>query len=297
MGTISGTMPISDVLKVLSNHGCKDVTEQLDHSNTSEHPISTGGFGDVYSGRLKTGDRVAIKCLRRIVDMLDDGGQHIHIKDAAHELYTWSKCKHPHVIDLIGVTQYRNQIAMISPWMDNNNMHWFLSQHPEFDSCILSTQISDGVAYLHSMGIVHGDIKALNILVDQYYQPKLADFGSASLGEYSSLCFTGSARKPEMTLRWAAPELIANGTGPSKPGDVYALGMTILEIFTRSAPFVDVKRDIAIMYIVVHEKRHPARPEMLCSDSVKADQLWSLLIKCWEYEPQDRPLASEVYDE
>ncbi|CAE6510983.1 unnamed protein product [Rhizoctonia solani] len=315
-GIISGTMSMLDVLEILSNHGCKDVTEKLDFASTSEHPISTGGFGDVYSGRLKTGDRVAIKCLRLIADTLDDGGQRIHVKNAAHELYAWSKCKHPHVIDLIGVTQHRNQIAMISSWMDNKHLNWFLSQHPEFDCCILSTQISDGVTYLHSMGIVHGDIKGLNILVDQHYQPKLADFGSALLGEYSSLRFTGSTRKPELTLRWAvlnlafaeapftemehslqAPELIADETGPSKPGDVYALGITILEIFTRSVPFADVKRDISLCYIVVVQKKYPTRPDMLHSDSIKANRLWSLLVECWAYEPQDRLLASEVYNE
>ncbi|EUC56312.1 tyrosine kinase domain protein, partial [Rhizoctonia solani AG-3 Rhs1AP] len=136
----------------------------------------------------------------------------------------------------------------------------------------------------------------LNILVDHHCRPKLADFGSALLEEYLSLRFTGNSRKPGLTLRWAAPELIANETGPSKPADVYALGMTILEIFTRSVPFADVKRDIALCHIVAFQKKHPTRPEALHLDKFKDDRLWSLLVGSWAYEPQDRPLAIEVYE-
>ncbi|KDN40633.1 hypothetical protein RSAG8_07962, partial [Rhizoctonia solani AG-8 WAC10335] len=59
-----------------------------------------GGFGDVYRGALNNGTDVGLKCIRLEADS-DDGGRK-KVKDAAHELYIWSKCKHPNVLELIG---------------------------------------------------------------------------------------------------------------------------------------------------------------------------------------------------
>ncbi|KAG9073781.1 hypothetical protein FRC06_011158 [Ceratobasidium sp. 370] len=61
---IGSTMSILDITRHLVDHRCKDVTPDLDLSSCDETPISWGGFGDVYRGRLSDGTRVAIKCAR-----------------------------------------------------------------------------------------------------------------------------------------------------------------------------------------------------------------------------------------
>ncbi|KAG8731320.1 hypothetical protein FRC12_019786, partial [Ceratobasidium sp. 428] len=63
---ISRTMPVSSVLDILVQHGCHDVTQDLDQSTCSEYPIANGGFGDIYRGKLTSGVQVAIKCTRII---------------------------------------------------------------------------------------------------------------------------------------------------------------------------------------------------------------------------------------
>ncbi|KAG8740303.1 phosphatidylinositol-binding protein scs2 [Ceratobasidium sp. 414] len=65
---IGRATPLSDVISLLVEHGCQDITEKLDPSAHGEYPVSSGGFGDVYKGRLRDGSPIAIKCMRVIID-------------------------------------------------------------------------------------------------------------------------------------------------------------------------------------------------------------------------------------
>ncbi|KAG8735422.1 hypothetical protein FRC10_010614 [Ceratobasidium sp. 414] len=64
MSPSRGMNDISQVIACLSQQGCANITDQLDQTSCSEYPISTGGFGDIYRGRLKNGGQIAIKTLR-----------------------------------------------------------------------------------------------------------------------------------------------------------------------------------------------------------------------------------------
>ncbi|CAE6411556.1 unnamed protein product, partial [Rhizoctonia solani] len=187
--TITGAMPAVEIMRYLIEHGCHNIADELDISHVSEYPVSNGGFGDVYRATLRDGSRVAVKCIRVIVDSTSRGKS--FLKHAAHELYVWSKCRHSNVLELYGCAQ-----------------------------------IMDGVEYLHKNSIVHGDLKPENILVSTDHTPKLADFGNAALAEYT-LQFTQSSATKCMSVRWAAPELFELGTKPSLESDVYSLGMII----------------------------------------------------------------------
>ncbi|KAF8671777.1 kinase-like protein [Rhizoctonia solani] len=215
-------MPSDEIIKHLGDHGCEDITEQLNLSRSGLFPVSTGGFGDVYRGTLHHGTHVGIKCLRLVVHTTEESRK--DLKRAAHELYVWSKCRHPNILELNGVALYRNQIAMISPWMGNGNVNQFLSRHPRFDRYWLCARIASGVSYLHSQKIAHGDIKGANILVSDDYIPKIADFGNAILSNYT-LRFTTTTSGPSMSIRWAAPEILEEESGFSYEADVYSLGM------------------------------------------------------------------------
>ncbi|CAE6511621.1 unnamed protein product [Rhizoctonia solani] len=201
--TINGAMPVDEILTHLTSHGCTNVTGQLDAQHSSRTPVSSGGFGDVYLGYLRDGNRVGVKCLRLLV-----GSDHIgkkQLRRAAHELYVWSKCNHPHILSLIGVAEYQGCISMVSPWMENGNLSWFLPRHPEVNRGIMCFQIADGITYLHSkqVGIIHGDIKGLNILVSPGpdYTPKITDFGNSAINSYT-LQFAKTTSAPNSTLRW-----------------------------------------------------------------------------------------------
>ncbi|KAF8679759.1 kinase-like protein [Rhizoctonia solani] len=287
---ISGAMSNAEILAHLGKHGCIEVTNDIDASKSIDYPVVAGGFGDIYRGMLYDGTQVSIKCLRLMLDSGTTGRK--HVKRAAHELYVWSKCNHPNVLEVYGVARYRNQIAMISPWMENGNLSQFLSRRPQVDRCALCIQIADGAAYLHSQGIAHGDIKGVNVLVAHDYTLKLADFGNASLKEYS-LQFTTTANALNISPRWTAPEVVFGDTGHSVEADVYALGM---EVITGAVPYAGIS-DVTV-FANVMQNIQPTRPEQhIPSGNPQADFLWALLTTCWAISPRDRPSAASVGDQ
>ncbi|KEP47474.1 tyrosine kinase domain protein [Rhizoctonia solani 123E] len=142
----------AEVVALLNQHGCNDVTDSLDLSACSQHPFASGGFGDVFFGRLWDRTAVAIKTIPAYYKPGEK--TLVYNKQAAKEVYTWSKCKHPNVVQLTGLAVFRDCVAMVSRWEENGNLLSYLSSHPSTDRCNLSLAICDGLAYLHGIDIV-----------------------------------------------------------------------------------------------------------------------------------------------
>ncbi|QRW24898.1 hypothetical protein RhiXN_11810 [Rhizoctonia solani] len=285
-------MPCEEILAHLCNHGCQDVTDQLNLAKCSQYAVAGGSFGDVFSGFLHNGDPVAIKCLRIMVGVDDSEGRK-QLRRAAHEIYVWSKCKHPNVLELIGIARYQNRISMVSPWMEQGNLNWFLSRHPDVDRYAMCAQIAAGVAHLHSSDIIHGDIKPLNILVSNDHVPKLADFGTSILTLYTLQFTRGSGSRTNVTVRYTAPEILREETKLSAEGDVYALGMTILETITETLPYAELAEPVVLTRVLIGTP--PTRHEQKFSrDDEQAYILWKLLTHCWDSDPLGRPTATEI---
>ncbi|CEL53082.1 putative serine/threonine-protein kinase pats1 OS=Dictyostelium discoideum GN=pats1 PE=3 SV=1 [Rhizoctonia solani AG-1 IB] len=292
--TISRKTPTHEVFTQLLSHGNTDVTTQLNLNSLSQYPVANGGAGDVYRGLLLDGLPVAMKRLR-IISSNDDEVVGQDIKYAAHETYVWSKCKHPNVLELIGIAQCQDRIMMVSPWMNNGN----LSQLPKdsgADLFNMFAQIADGVAYLHDQGIVHGDIKGANILISDDHIPKLTDFGTSSLNKYTLQFTSGSELGNGFTIRFTAPEILSGGTKNTIEGDVYSLGMTMLAEITRTLPYREIINEVVVATKILTGK-HPERPEdYMPTNQKRSDAVWDLLTQCWRTVPQDRPRASKLAD-
>ncbi|KAH7325456.1 kinase-like domain-containing protein [Rhizoctonia solani] len=217
--TISGAMPTHEILTILRDHDCEDIIQQLDPENCSRFATSNGGSSDAFKGKLKSGSPIAIKCLRITVGTNDQEGQK-QLKRAAHEIYVWSKCKHPNILELTGIAQYQDRIAMVYYGRRVVDMY-----AEELTAYVQSAEVADGVAHSHSSGIVHGDIKGINIVVFNDYTPKLVDFGTSFLSHYSLQFSEGAQGRVTFTLRYTAPEIILETSKHTMAGDVYGLAM------------------------------------------------------------------------
>ncbi|KAG8678374.1 hypothetical protein FRC08_017829, partial [Ceratobasidium sp. 394] len=213
----------------------------------------------------------------------------------ARDLHTWSKCDHSNVIKLSGLVVFHDEIGMVHPWMEKGNIRRYLAQNPNVDRYHLSLQVCRGLEYLHGIGIVHGGLKGSNILVSDDGTPMLADIGNAMLrGRTLQLTYTNAISL--CSPRWTAPELIRNSNAYSTAGDIYALGMTILEILTGKIPYHNVD-DWALLRAIVFENniQNPERPEReIPTGNTRGDRLWELLVQCWLYAPENRPNAAGV---
>ncbi|KLO11690.1 kinase-like protein, partial [Schizopora paradoxa] len=151
----------------------------------------------------------------------------------AREIFIWARLDHDNVLPLLGFfTEGDNSMpAFVSEWMERGTLFDFMKTFPRLslEMCFMA---SHRLAYLHSMGVVHGDLKSPNILISRDAQPLLADFGlSLALSEtMNGTSTTGFASKG--TVRWMAKELLVPGDSssisrPDEQTDIWALGMVI----------------------------------------------------------------------
>ncbi|CAE6335681.1 unnamed protein product [Rhizoctonia solani] len=292
-------MSMHQILEQLRLHGNTDISSQLILPEHRDLPVATGGFGNIYRGALRDGREVAIKCLRPVIHQANGIET---LKRASKELLVWSQCNHPNVLPLLGVAQYCKQLAMVSPWMPNGSLNRFLySNFPSVPELWqLGCEIAESLRYLHEMGIVHGDVKAANILVSIDKRAILAEFGHITIRE-NSVQATSSVEvmdAVDQSIRWTAPEVLEGQDVPTDKGDIYSLGMaslTILEVLTGSEPYAGLDTLTALQNII--SGILPERPEKdLPSGNKPADLLWALLNDCWAYDPQQRPVAMKVQD-
>lgn len=97
------------------------------------------------------------------------------------------------------------------------------------------------------------------------------------------------------SVRWLAPELIEGDTSsPTQACDVYSFGITIYECITLEIPFKHIKRDAQVIHRLMQDKIKPLRPSGPSADRWITDDLWQLMLDCWEFEPDKRPLMSSV---
>ncbi|KAJ1305298.1 hypothetical protein OPQ81_000322 [Rhizoctonia solani] len=290
--TIKRTTTLPTIIDRLVDQGCLDVTNQLTYMDES-HKYS-GALSDVYQARLLNGKLVAVKCLRALTN--SESKPEKVFKRTARELYAWSISTHPNVLELVGLAVFRDKLAMVAPWMPYGSLLAYIDANPKSDRCNLCTQVAEGLVYIHSLGIAHGDIKGDNIVVSNEGVAKITDFGCATMKRDFPVAFTAT-ESLSYSVRWAAPELFLDeGIRTNYETDVYALGMTILEALTGTVPHKD-KADLAVIHTVVFRREHPVRPvDCIPPQSVKGDELWTMLERCWSYEPQSRPKATEVRD-
>ncbi|QRV89056.1 Serine/threonine-protein kinase [Ceratobasidium sp. AG-Ba] len=290
---ISSSMSTSQIIQILVQHRCLDVTSRINFGQCGRAPISRGGSGDVYRGKLIQGEEVAIKCMRLYLPHGEENGQKF-IKRAARELYLWSRLKHDNVMELLGLAQFQNQLAMVSLWMNNGTLLTYIGGNPSVDRHKLCVDIASGVAYLHENKMVHGDIKSSNVLVSDGGVAKLADFGCSKLEKNTTLEFTITKSRLYFSTRWTAPEVLIDSKEPDQMADVYSLGMTLLEAITGKIPFPD-KREESVYTAVMFQGQLPMRPKQFPSfgDS-EANVLWMLMVETWARIPADRPSSLEV---
>lgn len=297
---VTSKMSAQEIFDCLVKHGCADLSSLIDPNRYSSDAIASGGFGDVLQAWTTCETLVAVKCLRlHIIREVGDKG----MKRMARELHHWSKARHENIQELLGIVMHQDRLGMVSLWMHNGNLQQYIEKNPNVDRYPLCLQVATGVAYMHGIGMVHGDLKAVNILVSTDGIAKISDFDFSVLSE-GTLCFSKTTRTGGGTVRWMAPELnLHQGENDSnnppvmrnKQTDVYALGMTMLETITGEVPYPHIIYDTGIIFALIR-KQLPKRPQELSGPEERASHIWALLVTCWDHDPSARPDASSVVE-
>ncbi|KAG8919158.1 hypothetical protein FRC01_001444 [Tulasnella sp. 417] len=244
-----------------------------------------GRFGDVFKGTHKTIGEVALKRLRIGSAALDEQV----IRRFEREAETWRRLEHPHVLRFLGTYKPEGQLYFVSPFMQNGTLLEYVNARPGVNRVRLLCETSDAVDYLHRESIVHGDIKASNLLISVGGQVLLCDFGLAK----STYAQTSTALKGAGTFRWQSPELW-NNEPRSFASDVYAFSMTIVEVLTGLPPFSRFENEVAVFMAVYQMDERPLKIPME-SNGVSYENVWEVAEACWPKVPGDRISMSEAF--
>ena len=152
--------------------------------------------------------------------------------------------------------------------------------------CALS--IIEGLVYLHSMTIIHRDLKSRNVLMDSKKGTKLTDFGISreDTGETMTIGVG--------TYRWMAPEILQDNYY-TVAADIFSFGMILSELDTHRIPYTDLSNDkgnklvdTAIISLVIQGAIKPTFT-VNCPSWIQ-----DLALKCISRNPDDRPTAVEI---
>ncbi|XP_074298466.1 cysteine-rich receptor-like protein kinase 25 [Silene latifolia] len=195
---------------------------------SSDQKLGEGGFGQVFKGKLLSGEEIAVKRLSR--------NSRQGVKEFKTEAYIVAKLQHKNLVKLLGFCTSKQEKLLIYEFCMNSSLDKLLFDALKCQSLNWNTRfkiicgIARGLLYLHEdsrLKIIHRDLKASNVLLDNDMNPKISDFGMARL--FGADETQGNTNKIAGTFGYMAPEYVIAGQYSAK-SDVYSFGIIILEI-------------------------------------------------------------------
>ncbi|KAG5176531.1 hypothetical protein JKP88DRAFT_261563 [Tribonema minus] len=153
------------------------------------------------------------------------------------------------------------------------------------------------LTYLHHRGLLHRDLKSLNVLVFNNLQLKVCDFGQSKFKDAARRPNTVTLMAQPATYQWAAPEIMIKEAF-TEAADVYSLSMVMYEVVTGRMPFVDMS-DVDIFRAVTNKERPclnliAAELHEVSANAIGQSEILQLIQDGWQQNPTQRPTATEM---
>ncbi|EFN78708.1 Tyrosine-protein kinase Fps85D [Harpegnathos saltator] len=230
--------------------------------------IGRGNFGDVYKAQLKTCKTdVAVKTCK--VTLPDEQKRKFLQEGRILKQYD-----HPNIVKLIGICVQKQPIMIVMELVPGGSLLTYLrknastiTQREELRMC---KDAAAGMRYLESKYCIHRDLAARNCLVGYECIVKISDFGMSR--EEEEYIVSGGMK--QIPIKWTAPEALNFGKYTSLC-DVWSYGILIWEIFSKGG--------------------NPYSGYRMPAPDGTPDEIYRLMLRCWEYEPEKRPHFDQIY--
>ncbi|KAK6916770.1 Serine-threonine/tyrosine-protein kinase, catalytic domain [Dillenia turbinata] len=245
-----------------------------------ENKVASGSYGDLYKGTYCS-QEVAIKVLKaeRVTSELQ--------REFAQEVFIMRKVRHKNVVQFIGACTKPPTLCIVTEFMSGGSVYDYLHKQKgtfKLPSLLkVAIDVSKGMNYLHQNNIIHRDLKAANLLMDENEVVKVADFGVARVKSQSGVMTAETG-----TYRWMAPEVIEHKPYDHK-ADVFSFGVVLWELLTGKLPY-EYLTPLQAAVGVVQKGLRPTIPKHT------HPKLAELLEKCWQQDPNLRPDFSEIIE-
>uniref|UniRef100_A0ACD5W7C7 Uncharacterized protein n=1 Tax=Avena sativa TaxID=4498 RepID=A0ACD5W7C7_AVESA len=281
--------PILEKAKLIKLFRKKELKQILKDSNI----IGRGFFGEVYKGVLDN-EQVAIK------KPINAGV--LENEQFANEVIIQSQVSHKNIVRLIGCCLEVDTPMLVYEFIPKGSLHDILHDNNKVALSLdlrlsIAAQSADGLAYMHSKTnteILHGDVKPANILLDDNFVPKIADFGLSRLivrdTEHTKLVIGD----PD----YMDPVYRKEGLLTRK-SDVYSFGMVILELISRRKAIDSEKNNLLDNFREAHEKENKGTELFdeeitVAEDLVVLNSLAEMAMECLSLDVDRRPTMTEV---
>ncbi|KAG5603885.1 hypothetical protein H5410_025377 [Solanum commersonii] len=211
--------------------------EEATNKFSSSRELGDGGYGTVYYGKLKDGKEVAVKSLYE--------NNHRQMQQFINEIEILTRLRHPNLVTLYGCTSRRSrELFLVYEYIPNGTIADHLNGHRAKDKLLtwsirlkIAIETASALAYLHASDIIHRDVKTNNILLDDKFCVKVADFG---LSKSFPNDVTHISTAPQGTPGYVDPQYHECYHLTDK-SDVYSFGVVLVELIS-SKRAVDMNR-------------------------------------------------------
>ncbi|XP_063703914.1 proto-oncogene tyrosine-protein kinase ROS isoform X2 [Culicoides brevitarsis] len=259
--------------------------------------LGSGAFGEVYEGVVKSlvekEQRVAIKTLRK-------GASEQEKMEFLQEAQLMSNFKHEHILKLIGVCFDFDSLYIIMELMQGGDLLSYLRQSRPvmgqassltlIDIISMCVDVASGCRYLEEMHFVHRDLAARNCLVSSVDPEKrlvkIGDFGLAR--DIYKNDYYRKEGEGLLPVRWMSPESLVDGVFTSQ-SDIWAFGVICWEIMTLGQQPYPARNNVEVLHYV-RDGGRLTRPKDC------PEELHQLMLKCWNYCPENRPTFRHCLD-
>jgi len=193
--------------------------------------IGAGGMGEVYLAEdTELNRKVALKFLP--LHLCQDADCRVRFK---REAQAAAKLNHPNIVTIYEVSEFNGRPFFSMENVEGQSLHYFVhDKPPPIDTVVdYAMQICQGIGEAHRAGIIHRDIKATNIVIDNKGRARLLDFGLAAVTGDDKLTKTGSTLG---TLSYMSPEQVS-GRDLDQRSDLFSFGIVLYELITGRTPF------------------------------------------------------------
>ncbi|NXJ30554.1 RIPK2 kinase, partial [Dicrurus megarhynchus] len=256
--------------------------------------ISRGAYGTVSAARHADWRvPVALKCLQG--PLLDSDRNHL-LKEAE----ILHKARFSYILPILGICNEPEFLGIVTEYMTNGSLNQLLhgkDVYPDIPWCLrfrILYEIALGVNYLHNMNppLLHHDLKTQNILLDDEFHVKIADFGMSKWRVISMSQSRSESSLPEGgTIIYMPPEDYnpSQKTRASVKHDIYSYAVIMWEVMSRKQPFEEVINPLQIMYSVSQGQRLDLSEGSLSMDIPHRGLIIRLMESGWAQNPDERP--------
>jgi len=286
--------------RVFNSRELEKATENFSENRVLGH----GGQGTVYKGMLVDGRTVAVK-KSKVID--ED-----KLQEFINEVVILSQINHRHVVKLLGCCLETEVPMLVYEFIINGNLFKHIHEEESDDYTMLwgmrlriAVDIAGALSYLHSSAsspIYHRDIKSTNILLDEKYRAKVADFGTSRSVTIDQTHWTTVISG---TVGYVDPEYYQSSQYTEK-SDVYSFGVILAELITGDKPVIMVQNTQEIVALAEHfrvamkEKRLTDIIDARIRNDCKPEQVMAVAkvaMKCLSSKGKNRPNMREVFTE